>query len=174
MPNILNKLTGGNLRSIGKSDEVVSDLFQAPNLFPEVFEGLFHNNPLIRMRAADVLEKVSQKHPEYLLPFKKRLIHEASLIDQQEVRWHVALLFSYLKLEDDEVKLVMDHLSSWLDTAKSQIVKVNSLQAMADIAEKHESYREFVMKKLQEVVETGSPAVKSRGKKLIAELNKGK
>ena len=87
---ILQKLKGGDLRSIGRAEEVVYDILNNPALFTEVFEGMLDDDPIVRMRSADVLEKVSSKHPEYLQPFKNRLISEVSQVRQQEVRWHVA------------------------------------------------------------------------------------
>jgi hypothetical protein len=59
--------------------DFLEDLARAhPSLFKDVFEGMLNDNPLIRMRSADVIEKVSQKHPKYLQPFKHRLINEVS------------------------------------------------------------------------------------------------
>lgn len=104
---ILQKLTGGDLRSVGRAEEVVEDILKNPSLFAEVFDGMLHDDPRVRMRSADALEKVSSKHPEYLQPFKTRLINEVSRIQQQEVRWHVAQMFSYLKLDDVERDTVM-------------------------------------------------------------------
>jgi len=96
MGGILQKLKGKDLRSIGRAEEVVYDILNNPALFAEVFEGILDDDPIVRMRSADALEKVSSKHPEYLQPFKNRLIYEVSQIEQQEVRWHVAQMFSYL------------------------------------------------------------------------------
>ncbi len=86
MSEILQKLRGGDLRSIGRAEEVVQDILRSPSLFGEVFDGMLNDDPLIRMRSADALEKVSSKHPEYLKPYKTRLISEVSKIKQQEVR----------------------------------------------------------------------------------------
>lgn len=82
MHEILAKLKGGDLRSIGGADEVVRDILKNPKLFGEVFEGMLSDDPLIRMRSADALEKVSSKHPEYLQPFKDVLINEVSKVEQ--------------------------------------------------------------------------------------------
>ena len=40
MSNILKKLEGGDLRSIGRVNEVVHDILRNPLLFAEVFEGM--------------------------------------------------------------------------------------------------------------------------------------
>ena len=55
----------------------------------------------------DVIEKVSSKKPEYLQPFKKRLINEIAKVQQQEVQWHVAQMFSYLELAKPDKKNII-------------------------------------------------------------------
>jgi len=172
MSEILLKLKGGDLRSIGRAEEVVADILQNPALFGEVFEGMLNDDPLVRMRSADALEKVSSKHLEYLQPFKNRLINEVSQIKQQEVRWHVAQMFSYLEVSRVERDEMVKVLLSYLDTDKSKIVKVFSMQTLADLAEKDELIRPKVVRKIEEILETGSPAIVSRAKKLLPGLKK--
>ncbi len=173
MGRILQKLKGGDLRSIGRAEEVVQDILNNPVLFAEVFEGMLDDDPLVRMRSADALEKVSSKHPEYLQPFKNRLIREVSPVRQQEVRWHVAQMFSYLEADKAERDEIIRILLSYLDTDKSKIVKVCSMQALSELAQKDEAIRPKVVRKLEEIVEAGSPAMISRAKKLLAKLSSG-
>ena len=45
---------------------MVQDILEDPTLFGEIFNGMLSEDPRIRMRSADALEKVSSKHPEYL------------------------------------------------------------------------------------------------------------
>jgi hypothetical protein len=172
MSQILEKLRGGDLRSIGRANEVVDDILKNPDLFAEVFEGMLNNDPRVRMRSADALEKVSSKHPEYLQSFKTRLIDEVSHIEQQEVRWHVAQMFSYLELNKKEKNSVIQVLFSYIDTTKSNIVKVFSMQTLANLAEEDKRIKTRILKKINEVVKTGSPAAVNRGKKLIDQLEK--
>jgi hypothetical protein len=170
MSEVLEKLKGGDLRSIGRSEEVVQDILENPALFKEVFEGMLHKDPRIRMRSADALEKVSREHPNYLQPFKSRLIDQISKIEQQEVRWHTAQMFSYLDLDETERDKVIEILFSYIDIDKSRIVKVSSMQTLADLAEKNEAVKPKILMKLKEIMNRGSPAMVNRGKKLIKKL----
>jgi len=169
-PKILQKLGGGDLRSIGRANEVVQDILQDPALFSEVFVGLRDNDPVIRTRAADALEKVSAKHPEYLQPFKDDLINEISRIQQQEVQWHVAQMFSYLELNKAEKNKVIKILYSYIDTTESNIVKVNCMQTLSVFAERDESLRPEIIKKIKEMMKTGGGAIQAKGRKLLAIL----
>ena len=151
---------------------MVEDILKNPKLFAKVFEGMLHDDPRVRMRSADALEKVSSRYSEYLQPFKDRLINEVSKIEQQEVRWHVAQMFSYLKLNKRERDIVVKILISYIDSSKSNIIKVFSMQTLADLAEKDDKIKPVILKKLKEINKTGSPAVVNRGKKLIKLLEK--
>jgi len=170
MSEVLQKLKGGDLRSIGRSEEVVQDILENPVLFEEVFDGMLGEDPLVRMRSADALEKVSSRHPEYLQPLKDKLIREVSQVGQQEVRWHVAQMFSYLEASKTERDEIVRILLSYLETDKSRIVKVCSVQTLADLAEKDETIRPRIVGKLEEIAETGSPALVNRAKKLLIRL----
>ena len=142
------------------------------SLFQEIFEGLLDDDALIRMRAADALEKVSSKHPEYLQTFKSQLIQEVSKVDQQEVQWHTAQMFGYLDLPQDEREEIIEILVRWLDDSKSNIVKVCSMQTLAEFAEKDLRNRSKILKKIKSMTKKGSPAVANRGKKLLQKLKK--
>lgn len=169
MNNILEKLTGGDRRSIGRSNEVVNLVLRNPKILEIVFEGLLSDDPVLRMRCADVLEKVTALHPEYLDPYKERLIREISMIEQQEVRWHVAQMFSRIDLNQDERQAIVEVLSIYLKD-ESKIVKTFSMQALADIAEQDTKLRPIIIGQLEVLTEKGSPAMKSRGRKLLSRL----
>lgn len=172
MSKILRKLRGGDLRSIGRAEEVVKNILENPSLFKDVFEGITSDDPIIRMRSADIIEKVSSKHPEYLQPFKSELIEKVSKIEQQEVRWHLAQMFSYIKVSKKERDEIIKILLSYLEKDDSKIVKTFSMQTLANFAEKDESIRPRILEIIEELVKTGSPSMVSRGKKLITKLKK--
>ncbi len=166
MQEVLNKLAGGDHRSIGKSNEVVADVISDPSLFEVVFNGMLSDDPLIRMRCADAVEKITVKHPEYLQPYKEKLIKQVAMSEQQEVRWHVAQMVPRLDLTEEEHGIVFEILLDYLND-KSNIVKTFSMQVMADLAERDVSLCAQVIPLLEELTRTGSPAMKSRGRKLL-------
>ena len=164
---ILDKLAGGDLRSIGRTEEVVQDIMQDPSLFGAVFEGITHANPIIRMRAADAIEKVSAKYPDYLAPFKDHVLGVLSKIEQQEVQWHVAQLLSYLALTTEEQKKAVTLLEHFLDSSQSHIVKVNAMQTLAELAVKNPMLKQRVLMRIHALINTGIPSLISRGKTVL-------
>lgn len=171
MKSILEKLKGGDLRSIGKANEVTKSVLENPKLFKEVFEGITDPDPLIRMRAADVAEKVSRKHPEYLQPFKTQLINDVAKISQQEVRWHFAQMISYLTLTSKERSKITKILFFWLENEESNIVRVMSLQCLADFAKHDIVIKDKIVPLLKKFLVGDAQSLKSRSRKLLKEFS---
>lgn len=148
------------------------EILKKPSLCKEVFKGMTHVDALVRMRSADVLEKVGRIQPKYLQPYKHGLMGEVAAIEQQEVRWHVAQMFSYLDLDKSERATAAKTLFSWIESSsdKSKIVKVSSIQALADFAKTDEELKPKVIEKLHEFIDFGSPAMASRSRKLLKKL----
>jgi len=65
MNDIIDKLRGGDIRSIGRANDVVDEVRKNPQLFGYVFAGLYDSDPVVRMRAADVIEKVKKNNQHY-------------------------------------------------------------------------------------------------------------
>jgi hypothetical protein len=171
MTDILKKLEGGDRRSIGQVAKVVDEVSGQPALFETVFKAMLVDDPIVRMRAADAVEKITANQPHYLQPYKDILINQVAKVNQQEVRWHVAQILPRLSLNLRERETVVEILCGYLQD-KSKIVKTFSLQALADFAQKDGSLRLRVVEVIEETVQSGSPAVINRGKKLLAKLRR--
>jgi hypothetical protein len=164
--DILKSLSGGDRRSIGKADIVVEQIFKTPVLFGEVVRGFTHDDPVIRMRCADVAEKVSADHPEWLKRHKQALLSFASTVQEKEVRWHMAQMIPRLELSPSERRRAVALLFKYIEDG-SQIVKTFSMQALFEMSENDARLRARVVPILQDAVQDGRPAVRSRGKKLL-------
>jgi hypothetical protein len=168
-PDLLKRLSGGDRRSIGKSEEVVADVLADARLFKPLFDCMLANDPIVRMRAADAVEKITAMRPEFLRPHKSRLIQRVAGIDQREVRWHVAQLVSRLELNKSELRRVVSIMEGYLGDSSS-IVRTFAMQALADLALQNSDLRPRIVKELQRLTEEGTPAMQARGRKLLAKL----
>ena len=168
---ILSKLRGGDRRSIGKVGAVVTAVLKKPELFKELVTGLFDADPVVRMRAADAMEKISLNHPQFLQPFKTELIHLAQQTPQQELRWHMAQMIPRLELTPEETASVTEIFFDYLKD-KSKIVVTFAMQALADLTIKKPDITARVIRAIEKLTQTGSPAIQSRGKKLLVQLEK--
>lgn len=166
---LLQRLMGGDRRSIGAANEVAALVLVEPTHLAVLFEGMASTDPVLRMRCADAAEKVTASHPEWLFPFKNLLLRTLSQIPQQEVRWHVSPMLVRLSLSELEAAQVLDILRSYMDD-RSAIVRTMAMQAMADLALRHCGLRLEVVSLLETHVRFGTRAMLARGKKLLGKL----
>jgi HEAT repeat protein len=170
MPHpILRKLTGGDRRSIGRSNEVVAAVLARPALFRVLVEGLTSEDPVICMRAADALEKITAQRPELLRPHKKAILEISGQTRQQEVRWHMAALFPRMNLRAKDRAVAVDILFDYLRD-KSSIVKTFAMTGLAGLAAEDAALRAKILRLLKKLTDIGTPAMRARGRKLLAGL----
>ncbi len=167
--NILKQLQGGDRRSIGKSDFVVQYVLKNPATFAHVFAGLWDDDPVVRMRAADAVEKVTRKQPELLQSWKRQLLGIAAFTKDKEVRWHFAQMAPRLRLTPPEQKQAVQILTGYLES-DSSIVKTFSMQALADLAAKDKNLLDEVMPQIERLTRSGTPAMRSRGRRLLKQM----
>ena len=167
--SILQQLEGGDRRSIGRSNEVVAQVLAEPQMFRPLFAGLVSDNPVVRARAADAIEKVTLVCPELLVPYKSRLIGPLASCDQPEVRWHVAQMLPRVSWNARERRRVYQVLTRYLRDASS-IVKTCAMQALVDLTQQVPALRLTVVRRLRTLTAQGTPAMRARGRKLLTAL----
>jgi hypothetical protein len=167
--HILRLLEGGDRRTIGASPEVAAMVSEAPDLFPELIAGMWSEDPLVRMRAADAAEKVTRKNRELLQAYKEELLGLMAETGQQELRWHLAAMIPRLDLNPTQRNLATSLLVGYLED-RSSIVKTFALQGLADLAQEYPSIRSGVIDILRQATRTGTAAMKARGRKLLLRL----
>ena len=164
---ILAKLAGGDRRSLGHSAEVVAAVRRDPSLVPALALALEHPDPVVRGRAADALEKATRTQPAWLHPVKRTLLRAAQESRQAEVRWHLAQMLSRLALGRAERRTCVSILRTYLRDPSS-IVRTFALQALADLAATDSSLRAEARATIESALAGGSPAMRARGRKLLA------
>jgi hypothetical protein len=167
--NILGLLAGGDRRTIGRSDQVVAMVSGDPELFPALIAGLWSEDRLVRMRAADAIEKVTRTRPELLQPYKRELLGLLAETCEQELRWHLAVMVPRLSLKSKDRQAAISAMNRYLED-RSSIVKTFALQGLADLAEGAPNLRSRVVEILREATRKGTPAMKARGRKLLIKL----
>ncbi len=169
MHRLLRTLTGGDRRSIGRSDEAVARVLRQPDLFPQLIEGMGGVEPLVRIRAADAAEKISRQRPELLQHHADSLIDAFGMAADAEVRWHVAQMLPRLWLTTAQRSRTLALLHAYLDDA-SRIVRVMAMQSLADLALQDPALLPEVRPLIERLAHSGSPAMRARGRKLLKSL----
>jgi hypothetical protein len=162
-------LDGGDRRSIGRANEVAVLVLREPRRFPELIGYLWSENAIVRMRAADAAEKISVQKPGLLAPFKAELLGLLLEAEQQELRWHLALMIPRLTLTKKERQRAADGLRRYLED-RSSIVKTFAMQGLAELAAVERSLLPEVREILTEAGRGGTPAMRARARKLLKTL----
>ena len=170
---LLEKLAGGDRRSIGRSNDVAAMVLKQPALFGELVRGLRAADLLVRMRAADAAEKVSVMLPELLRPFKHELLQLADEVREQELRWHLAQIVPRLPLTGKDRRRAASTFRRYLDD-HSSIVKTFALQALADLGAQDESLLPEVTALLQTSSRNGTAAMRARSRKILRQFEAGR
>lgn len=164
-------LKRGDMRTTGESEAVVRKVLARTAWIGQVIDAIQHDDPGVRMRAADAAEKISRVAPDLLKPYKKLFLTSLASIDQKEVRWHMAQILPRFDLTGEERVAVLSLMKSYLKD-NSRIVRTSAMQTLADIALQNGRYLPEVRTIIEKLMAEGSPAMKARGRKLMAKLKK--
>ena len=163
---IRSLLREGDRRTVGHVAEAVEMVLREPKLVVALVNCMFEADEGTRMRAADALEKVSRKRVGELQPYKSVLLGLFEESEQQEVRWHLAVILPRLRLNADECSRTSETLQRCL-TAKSSIVRTFALQGLSDLTAQEPALTPLVLGLLRSAQRTGTPAMKARSRKLL-------
>lgn len=164
-------LKGGDRRSTGRADELAADALAGKIDPGAVYAAMFDEDAVVRMRAADALEKISAQRPACLRPFKRDFLARLPGISQMEVRWHAAQMLPRFGLTAAEGRtLAVPVLLGYLRD-KSRLVQTFALQALADFAAADRQLRPQVLGIIEHAARTGGPAVKARCRQLLPPLS---
>jgi len=155
-------LKGGDLRSIGKANKIVT-MVKTQNDFDNLFIGLTDSDRKVVMRTADAIEKITLDKSDYLQKHKTKLLKLCHIAKQIELKWHLALLVSRLNMTDKELGTIWDRLTMWAtDRKESKIVRVNSIQGLFNLLKyKPELLQDFNLT-LTEIEKEKIPSINAR------------
>ena len=167
--DIAGALEGGDRRSIGRSNQVVGIVHRNLALLPALIDCMHHKDELVRMRAADAAEKLTVTNPEWFQPFRVELIKLADGATQQELKWHLAQILPRLELSRRDHVIVEAIFRRYLKD-HSRIVRTCAMQGLSDLAMQDPRRLVPVRRLISSLMKTGSPAMKSRGRRLLRQL----
>ena len=119
--------------------------------------------------SGECIEVPSVTNPVWLQPFRVQLIQLAASRNQQELRWHLAQMLPRLELSRRDRTIVMAVFRRYLQD-RSRIVKTFAMQGLADLAVLDPRLRTPIRRVITSLTRTGSPSMKSRGRKLLLQL----
>jgi len=161
-------LKGGDRRSKGRSDALAADATQDAGLVAELVEAMLDSDELVRLRAADALEKASAESPELLAPHVAKILGPVADVEQSDVRWHVAQMIPRLMLDGAGLRRAGEVLRSTLKS-DSRIARVMAMDALVRLADRAPRFRKPATGAVSRALAGGSPAERARARQLARE-----
>ena len=163
-------LTGGNPRSLGRTDEVIQLVLSRPEKLEELFDCQFADDEIVRMRASDGLEKICREHPEWFDPYKQRMFDEVSSVRQPSVQWHLAQMFCEMSLTDAEKKRAVQIMTHNLESLDEWVVTNLTIEALATFVRRGDFERAKFVEILKKFQSSRHNSVARRAQKLLAKF----
>ncbi len=172
MNELLQNLSGGDLRSDGRANEVADEVLENPQFLSMLLEGLNEPDDIIRARTAHALEKISRVTPDILREYAPLLIELALKDEVPMVRWHLAMIFGNIvgKENTDEMISILFQLLQ----DESVFVKSWSIVSLCVIGRTYESKRKKIADKIRTLHHDDSIAIRTRVKKAVSVLEDDK
>jgi len=166
MNQLLEWLRGGDLRSDGQASEVADLVLQKPQLFDDLYAGLFVTEDVVRGRTAHAVERISRSKPELIVEHLGALIELARQDSLPVVRFHLAMLFGNLLIYEDKVEMILPVLLEMLSD-ESTFTKSWAISSLCILGRRYPHRRGDILKALAPNLSAGSIAVRSRTKKAL-------
>jgi HEAT repeat protein len=163
---VLQWLSGGDLRSDGLSNEAAEFILENPVVFDDLFEGLKSPNDVIRGRTADAIEKVAREKPEILINRLSELVIIAKNDQVAMVKMHLAMTFGHLVACDEYIEEIESVLKFLLDD-ESVFTKSWAIASLCIIGKKYPSKRKPIFESIAKYHSNSSVAIRTRVRKAI-------
>ena len=165
------QMSGGNKRKIN-NQPVIDAVLHDPTKVDELFACVKDDDEYVRMRASDALEKVCRANASIVQPFKTRVLHEMSLIDQPSVQWHYAQIVDKLQLNSQETAEAIRKLQSNFETYDDWITRNITMEVLGNFALHDDALRAYLMPKLEELTKDRKISISTRAQKILEMLEK--
>lgn len=140
-----------------------------PRLIGDLIAALDDDDAVVRRRAAEIIEKTTRNHTEWLEPHRASLLPRATARShRQDTLCRLIPVIPRLEPTRNELRNVTADLFDLIDGPGRQ-VQVCALQALYDLSAGRPRLRRRVREALERKLREGSPAVQARARRLLAE-----
>jgi len=164
-------LSGGDRRSIAKSNRARAGIERNPGLVSELAALANDPDPLVSQRSLDLMEKLAHDHPTLIEPYTKIFIGPLAQSDRWEIRLQIVRALPLFRWAPAQSRRVEEILLA--NVSHPQIfVRAWALDALATFAERRATLRPFVRRHLRKFDESSSKALQSRARHIRERLGR--
>jgi hypothetical protein len=158
-------LSGGDRRSVARSEQARALLESDPTCVAEVARLATDRDWLVSMRAMDLLEKLVHEHADWVEPHKKLFIGPLADSDKWELRLQVVRALPCLDWNARELKRVVEILVRDVEHPQ-KFVRAWALDSLATLAKSDPALRPLVERHIAAFECSASKALQTRARKL--------
>ena len=166
MNQILEWLSGGDLRSDGLADEVAAAVLKSPKLFDDLYAGLSETDDVIRGHTADALEKVARSRPDLIIEHLQDLVSISRTDPVPMVKMHLAMIFGRLALYDEQIGTLRAALDDLLDD-ESVFAKSWAIASLCIIGRIYPQKSQPIVNRISQLQRDSSIAIRTRAGKAL-------
>ena len=162
-------LSGGDRRSIAKSNRVRLLIEQNPSLVAELVALTADEDRLVTQRALDLLEKLAHDHPERIAPYKKIFVGPLAASDKWEIRLQIVRALPLFRWSPAQARRVEEILLENVVFPQT-FVRAWALDGLATLAAQKAALVPIVRRHLRDFEASPSKALQARAKHIRARL----
>ena len=166
MNQILEWLSGGDLRSDGLANEAAEAVLKNTQLFDDLYAGLSMPDDVIRGRTADALEKVARQRPELLVAHLPELADISNTDRVPMVKMHLAMIFGHLAFYEEHGDMIRSTLFTLLED-ESVFVKSWAIVSLCIIARLYPADCDSIIMRVAPLRTDSSTALRSRARNAL-------
>ena len=165
---LLDWLKGGTVQSLGRTEEVVAIIEQDEAAYDEVFEGLFDEDPVVRLRATDAIEKASRTHPEWLVAWQDEILGRLDEFEGHDVQqMHIALLIKHMDLSLAQARRMLTRLERW-SRIDHKFMLASCMSGLMDLGLAHPALYGRAITQIETLATSDpAPSIQARARKLL-------
>ena len=162
-------LSGGDRRSIAKSNRVRDLIETNPALVNDLAVLVADEDWLVTQRAMDLLEKFAHTRPDWVEPHKAVFIGSLAESDKWEIRLQIVRALPLFKWNASQTRRVLEILKTNVSFPQT-FVRAWALDSLATFAEKRPALKSIVRRHLREFEKSPSKALQARARHIRTRL----
>ncbi|MEM9326413.1 MAG: hypothetical protein AAGA85_12175 [Bacteroidota bacterium] len=174
MNDFEERLKEGRINSLGKTEEVVSEVLADTDLMEELFNCYFSDDEWVRLRTSSAVKRVTKAKKELVIPYIDRLLHEISRIDQASTQWTLAQLFALLRedMTEEQIERATKIMQGNLESHNDWIVLNQTMGTLGEWSQDDMALAQWLVPHLERLREDPRKSVARRASKLLGQLEK--
>ena len=168
-PSLRPLLTGGDRRSVARSERVHQLVIRSPERIAELALLARDSDWLVSLRAMDLLEKLAHEHAAWVEPYKELFIGPLADSEKWELRLQVVRALPLFEWSARDRRRAVRILRRDIEHPQ-KFVRAWALDSLATFAGRDTSLRRTVLNAVRDFETSGSKALESRARRIRERL----